>query len=119
LPAALRAIGAALGEFVCVRGALFGVELREEIERRKQLLIMAVVAAALLHMAVLLLTFAVAVAFWDTHRVAALFVMAALYLAFGAAAVLRIRFAAASSPPAFAATRDELARDLEQLRPSP
>lgn len=112
-------MGAELGEFARVRGALFGVELREEIERRKRLLVVAVLAATLLHMALLLLSFAVAVAFWDTHRIPALFAMAALYAACGAAALVWIRLTAAGNPPAFAATRDELLRDLAQLRPSP
>ena len=52
----LRAIGATLNEIVRVRGALFGVELGEEIERRKRALILAALAAAFLHMALLLLT---------------------------------------------------------------
>lgn len=112
----LRALVAALGELLRVRGALIGVELREEFARRKQMLVMAVLAAAFLHMALLVLTALVAVAFWDTHRIIALAVMAAFYLAFGAAALVRIRVAVADSPPPFAASLGELHRDLDQLR---
>jgi len=112
----LRALIAALGELLRVRGALIGVELREEFERRRQLLVMAVLAAALLHMALLVLTALVAVAFWDTHRISALAAMAALYLACGAGILVRLRVAAAASPPPFAASLDELQRDLDQLR---
>ena len=112
----LRALIATLGELLRVRGALIGVELREEFERRRQLLVMAVLAAAFLHMALLVLTALVAVAFWDTHRISALAVMAALYLACGAVILVRLRVTVAASPPPFAASLDELHRDLDQLR---
>jgi uncharacterized membrane protein YqjE len=114
---ALRALAATLGEALRIRGSLLGVELREELERRRQLLVMAVVAAAFLHMALLVLTAVVAVAFWDTHRMAALSVIGAFYLACGAAALIRLRLTAAASPPAFAASLGELQRDLAQLNP--
>ena len=68
----LRALIATLGELLRVRGALIGVELREEFERRRQMLVMAVLAAVFLHMALLVLTALVVVAFWDTYRVIAL-----------------------------------------------
>lgn len=114
---ALRAIGATLGETARVRGALLGVELREELERRRQQLVLAMLAVALLHMAFLLLSLFIAVVFWDTHRVAAVGIMATLYLAFGAAALIRLRLAVAASPAPFAATLGELDRDLAALRP--
>ncbi len=113
---ALRAIAATLGEFASVRGALFAVELREEAERRKQMLLLAALAFALLHTALLVLTFSVAAAFWDSHRLAALGAMAGIYLAFGAGALLRIRAMAGASPRPFAASLAELERDLESLR---
>lgn len=113
---ALRAIGATLNEMLRVRGALFAVELREEIERRKHMAILAVLGATFLHMALVLFTFLVAVIFWDTHRVAAVLAMAALYLACGAAALFAFRARSAASPAPFAATLGELDRDLAQLR---
>jgi len=115
LLAALRAIGATLGETARVRGALLGVEFREEMERRKRMLVLVALAATFLHMALALLTLLVAVAFWETHRVAAIGGLAALYACLGAAAILRLRMQAASSPAAFAATLGELDRDLAAL----
>jgi uncharacterized membrane protein YqjE len=112
----LRAIGATLNEIVRVRGALFGVELGEEIERRKHALILAGLAAAFLHMALLLLTLFVVVIFWDTHRVAAIGVVAVLYLACGAGALIRYRHHRARSPVPFESTLGELERDLAELR---
>lgn len=113
---ALCAIGRTLGEVVRVRGALLGVELREEMQRRQHMLVLAVLAVALLHMALLLLTLLVAVAFWDTHRVAAVGTMAALYLACGSAAWFRLRAEVAASPSPFAASLRELDQDLAQFR---
>lgn len=112
---ALRAIGATLGETARVRGALLGVEFREELERRKRMLVLVALAATFLHMALALVTLLVAVAFWETHRVAAIGGLAALYACLGAAAILRLRMQAASSPAAFAATLGELDRDLAAL----
>lgn len=113
---ALRAAGATLNELLRVRAALFAVELREEIERRKHLLVLAVLGAVFIHMALVLFTLLVAVAFWDTHRIGAIGALAVLYLACGAAAFVRLRVGAAASPAPFAATLCELGQDLAQLR---
>lgn len=116
LLAALRAAGGTLGEMVCVRGALLAVEAREEIERRKHLLLLGVVAFAFLHAALLLLTLFAAVVFWDTHRIAAVGTLTALYLAAGGIALARFRIAAAACPPPFAASLAELDRDVATMR---
>ena len=115
LLAALRAIGATLGETARVRGALLGVELREEFERRKHVLVLVALAAIFLHMALLLLVFLVAVAFWDTYRLGAIGGMVALFLGLAAAALIRLRVCVAASPAPFAATLGELDRDLAGL----
>lgn len=114
---ALRVIGATLNEMVRVRAALFSLELREEVERRKHMLVLAALGAALLHMALVLATLFVVAAFWDTHRMVAIGAMAAVYLACGVAALVRLRDGIAASPAPFAATLCELDQDLAQLRP--
>ena len=116
LLASLRALGATLAETAGVRGSLFALELGEEIERRKRLFVMAALSAAFLHMALVLLTAAVAVAFWDTHRVSAIVTLALAYLGIGIAALLAFHHRSAAIPVPFAATRDEIERDLGQLR---
>lgn len=115
----LRAIGATLDETLRIRGALFVVELREEVQRRKDTLVLAVVAGVLLHAAFLLATVLAAVLFWDTHRVAAIAAMMALYTAAGIAILVRLRASAATRPDPFAETLRELDRDLAALRRSP
>lgn len=112
---ALRAFGATLHEMAQVRGTLLAVELREEIERRKSMVILVVVGIALAHMALLLLSLLVTVAFWDTHRIGAIAAMASLYLGGGALCFARLRRALIASPAPFAASRRELAEDLAQL----
>jgi uncharacterized membrane protein YqjE len=112
---ALRAIGATLKEIVHVRGALFAVELREEVQRRKDLVVLAALGFVFLHMALLALTVLVAAMFWDTHRLAAIASMAALYLACGAGALIQLRARVAASPAPFAASLSELSEDLAQL----
>ena len=116
---ALRAIGATLADMACLRGALASVELREEIERRKELLVLAIGGAVFLHTAFLLFTVAVAALFWDTHRMAALGTMITLYLAMGAGLFLKLRLDAAAAPGPFAATLHELGEDIRALRESP
>jgi uncharacterized membrane protein YqjE len=112
---ALRAIGATLADMACLRGALASVELREEIERRKELLVLAIGGALFLHTAFLLLAVAVAALFWDTHRMAALGTMIALYFAIGAGLFLKMRLDAARAPGPFAATLHELGEDIRAL----
>ena len=116
LLAALRAMGATLAEAAGVRGQLLALELGEEVERRKRLLVLAVVAAACFHFALLLVTFAVVAAFWETHRITAIVVMAGAYLGVGGAAFYAFRSQSSNAPQPFAATRGEIERDLEALR---
>lgn len=114
---ALRAIGATLNEIVRIRGALFAVELREEVERRKHMVVLTALGAAFLHMALVLFTFLVIAVFWDTHRIGAVSGLAALYFGCGVAAFARLRVAVAASPVPFEASLRELDEDLAQLRP--
>jgi len=113
---ALHSMGQTLTEILQTRGALFAVELREEIERRKRMLALAALGFAFLHTALLLVTLLVAVVFWDTHRVAAIVAMTALYLGCGAVALRQLTAEAEASPAPFAATLGELDQDLASLR---
>jgi uncharacterized membrane protein YqjE len=116
LSGALRAIGGTLNEIVRVRGSLFAVELAEEIERRKRLLVLAAICAVFLQMALVLLSLLVAAVFWDTYRITAIAVMAIAYVACGYAALARMRLESAASPAPFAASLAELDQDLSGLR---
>ena len=112
----LRAMGRTAAEALHVRGELFAVELREELARRRMHLLLAALAFGFLHTALLLATLLVAVAFWDTHRIAALGGMTALYLACGIGVVLGLRHQIAASPRPFAASIAELGQDVGRGR---
>ena len=115
---ALRTMGGTLGEILRIRGALFAVEMREEVERRKRMLLLAALGFAFLHTALLVATLLVVVVFWDTHRIAAIGALAIIYLLCGTAAIHRLRDEAAASPAPFGATLAELEQDAADLRAS-
>ncbi|HXZ48831.1 MAG TPA: phage holin family protein [Usitatibacter sp.] len=116
LGASLRALGATLLEMLGTRAELAVIELREEADRRKEGLALAMVAGIFLALAMLLAALFVVLVFWDTHRLAALAGVTALYLAISAAAFLRMRARERAAPPPFEATLRELAADRELLR---
>ncbi len=116
LPDALRAIGATLGRMAGVRGALFALDLREELQRRAHMLGLAAAVLAFAQLALLLFALLVVAAFWDTHRLAALAAMATHYHACGCGALVLLRARLAASPPPFASTVAELGADLASLR---
>ena len=114
--ASLRSLAATLVAMVHTRVELAVVELREEGERRKRMLVLAVAAGVFLTLAAGLLALFVVVLFWDTHRLLAAGGVTVAYLAIGIFALLRLKEQARNSPPPFEATLAELARDVETLR---
>lgn len=114
--ASLRSLGATLLQLVGTRAELAVVELREEGERRKEMLVLGVVAGLFLALGLLLAALLVVVIFWDSHRLAAIGGVTALYLAVALLAFLRLRQRARASPPPFEATLREFAADRDLLR---
>ena len=113
--ASLRALGATLLELVGSRIELAVVELREEGERRKGMLALAVIGALFLALGLLLVAGFIVLLFWDTHRLAALGVVTLVYLGIAAYCFLRLRQEQQAAPPPFEATLRELAADREML----
>jgi uncharacterized membrane protein YqjE len=114
--ASLRALGATLLDSAATRIELAIVELREEGERRKALLLLAIAGGVFLGMGLLLAAFLVVVFFWDTHRLAAITVMTLLYLGIAGAIFATMRRKARDAPPPFEATLRELAADRDMIR---
>jgi uncharacterized membrane protein YqjE len=112
----LRSMGANLAALAHTRVELALLELREEGERRKRMVVLAAVATVFLTLALLLAAFLVVVLLWDTHRVAAIVGVTGLYASVGIVALLRLRAAQAAAPPPFEATMAELRKDVEALR---
>lgn len=92
------------------------VELREEGERRKDMLVLAAVAAVFLTLGAAFLGLFAVVLFWDSHRVLAAGAVTALWIAIGLYALARLKRRVRESPPPFEASLAELAKDLEALK---
>jgi len=111
----LRALGATVMELVAARAELAMVELREQGERRKEVVALAALAAMFLALAMLLATLFVLALFWDTHRLEAIAGMGLVDLAIAAGAYWRMRVKMALAPPPFEATMREFAADRDLL----
>ena len=96
------------------RFELLTLEADEQKSRIVVLLGLAAGAVLCLVLAVLVFTVTVAVYFWPTEdRYVALSILAFIYFAIGVGLVVAIRSRLVNGPPPFAATLDELRRDIE------
>ena len=112
----LRNLGATTLALIRARVELVATEFAEEKERRKEMLILAVVAVLFLALGLLLVAFFVVVLFWDSYRLLAVGGMTLTYLGIGAWALFRLRRKVRESPPPFAATLAEFENDMELLK---
>lgn len=97
---------------------LFSVELQEEKARVLGLLVYGATALILLATGVVFAAVFITVLLWDSHRLLALGVFSALFLAAGAVALTAARRLAASASRPFEASLAELARDRAALDPA-
>jgi uncharacterized membrane protein YqjE len=98
------------------RAELMTVELQLELRRFVVLLVMSVAALLAGIIGLVLASFAVIVAFWDSHRLVAAIVVAVVFLAGGVITALLLAVRIRSRPRPFEATLAQLARDAETLR---
>jgi uncharacterized membrane protein YqjE len=117
LGSSLRGLVTGTLGLLSVHVQLFGVELQQEKERIAELAVLGACALVLFGMVLLLVTLLIAVAFWDSYRLQALGALALLYAVFGVAAVVAIRRKLDAHPNPFAATAEELEKDIHRLRP--
>jgi len=110
-----RGVSTALA-IVHTRLELFGNELEHERLRLMQLFILASVALFCTFVGAVLATLLIVVAFWDDHRLAALGILAFLYLGAGAVVALLCKARAVERPHVFQQSLAELARDRDALR---
>jgi len=97
---------------------ILATEIEEERVRLEQMLLVALGAVFCLGMGIVLCVACVVVFFWDTHRLAAVGILAAGFLAAGLVFGLILRDKAKTRPKPFAITRGELAKDRDLLRKS-
>ncbi len=95
---------------------ILATEIEEERMRLEQLLLIALAAAFCLGMGIVLCVALVVVYYWDTHRLAAIGILAAGFIAAGALLGWILRDKAKTRPKPFAITRGELAKDRAMLR---
>ena len=112
----LRSLGTTFLTLVGARVELAVTEFREEGERRKDMLVVAIVAGVFLTLGALLFALFIVIVFWDEHRVAAAGAVTLAYLGIGAFMVMRLRRLTRESPPPFEATLAEFAKDAQALR---
>lgn len=101
---------------VGTRAELALIELREEGERRKEMIGLALAGYLFLGLGLALAAFFAVALFWDTYRLAATGAVTLLYLGIAAGAFARLRAKLRSVPPPFQATLRELAADRQMLR---
>jgi uncharacterized membrane protein YqjE len=98
------------------RFEILATEIEEERARLEQMLLYALAAAFCLVMGIVLCVALVVAYYWDTHRLAAIGILAAAFLGTGVALGLILRNQAKTRPKPFAITRGELAKDRAMLR---
>ena len=95
---------------------LLGTEIEEERIRFARLGLAVAAIAFCLQMAVLLLVAFLVVLLWETHRLATLGALAALFLAAGVVGVLVLKRRLARRPKMFASSLGEFLKDEERLK---
>ena len=112
----LKAVITDFAALLHTRLELASTEFEEELERLKQMLLLAGIALFCFSVGVILSTIFVVVVFWDTHRLIALGGLAAFYLIAGLVVALVMRGKAAALPKFLSATISEFIKDRERLR---
>lgn len=111
----LTALSATLVTMAHTRLDLLSVDIDEAFDHASSQLVLAVTGLFCCGVGVVLILILVVVAFWNTHRLLALGVLAAFFLAMAAAAMWKVLHAARARPRLFAASLAELFKDRQQL----
>jgi uncharacterized membrane protein YqjE len=108
-------LGAALG-LLGTHVELLGIEIQEEKERLRQIVVLAILAGAGVTLGLLLASAFIVLLFWDSYRLQALGALVLVWLGLAAWALAGLRRGLAEHPNPFAASVAELERDREHLR---
>ena len=112
----IKSLGHTLLGAAQTRLQILATEIEEERIRLEQLLLYVLAAAFCLCMGIVLCVAFIVLYYWDTHRLAAVGMLAGGFLAAGALLGWILRDKAKSRPKPFAVTRGELAKDGAILR---
>ncbi|MEO8144342.1 MAG: phage holin family protein [Betaproteobacteria bacterium] len=111
----VRELARTLLSFALTRTRLAATELEEQALRLIEILIWLTVALFFLGVALVFAAILVVLLFWDSNRVLAAGLLAALFVAIGTGAALFARLRMRERPKLLAATLAELERDRDTL----
>jgi len=114
----LKLLVAGLSSAFHTRLELFVTELEEERERLKQSIILLLLAFFGLSLGLTIGTIFVVALFWERGWIAAIGILALIYLAVGVGAALALRQKVLTRPGLFTATLAELGKDSDRLKRS-
>lgn len=112
----LKTLAGSLIGIIHTRLELLSNDIAEERAHFTTLLVLGLVALFCLGVGVVLLTILIAVAFWESHRLAALGGLSGLFLAAGAGLAWLALHKERTRPRLFEASLAELAKDRQQIR---
>ncbi len=114
----VRLLFATLVSMLQTRLELLCTELEEERERMVELLIFGLAALVFISLGVILLTFFIAVIFWETHRLEAIGGCTLFYFLLGGLAAWKAKQNLDNRPRFLDATLSELEKDHQRIRES-
>jgi uncharacterized membrane protein YqjE len=111
----LRSLAKTFVALVQTRIELFGSEVDEERTRLERIVVLAASAMFCMGLAIVLIVLLVAVVFWESNRLLAIGVLAALFMAAGLGLLLTLRSVVRKRPKFLAATLAELRKDEKEF----
>ena len=112
----VRRLGATLLSMVQTRLELAAIEIEEESQRLLGYFALVLLSLVLFGVAMLLVSLAIVLMFWDSYRIQAALLLALLFGAAAAVAGLKLRASFAARPRLLAATVGELNKDINFIR---
>ncbi len=111
----LRGLAKTFIALVQTRIEIFASEIDEERTRLARIVVLSLGAMFCMGLAIVLIVLLVAVVFWDSNRLLAIGVLAALFAAGGLGMLLALRSAVRQRPKFLSATLAELRKDEKEL----
>jgi len=111
----LTALSGTLVAMAYTRLDLLSLEIDEALEHASKLLVLAVTGLFCCGVGVVLASILVVLAFWDTHRLLALGVLAGFFLAIAVVSTIVLVRKMSSAPKLFASSLAELFKDRQHL----
>jgi uncharacterized membrane protein YqjE len=115
----VRRLGASLLALGRIRLELLAIEVQEEKDRIASLLLWSVLTALAAGFGAVFVALFVTVALWDTHRLAALGVSAAVFIAIAVVGAVRLRRLTGGGSTLFQSSIAELRKDGAALHQGP